>query len=159
MDTKDLLIHSLDICKVHAERLSLAIEKTDHLFPFCENTVTALAEENLAYLELLMSRFGKLQDVAGEKVFTFLLQQLGESVSNKTFIDKLNKLEKLEILPDAHWWMDLRKLSNKLTRDYPDNPDFMAKNINKAIIQAKELLVFWESLVIYIEANVLTQPT
>jgi hypothetical protein len=68
-----------------------------------------------------------------------------------TKIDKLNKLEQLELLPSATWWMDLRKLRNILTHEYPDNPAFLADNLNNAFIQVKRLLLFWESLISYIE--------
>ena len=64
-------------------------------------------------------------------------------------------MEQLELLPSASWWMDLRKLRNILTHEYPDDPVFLADNLNNAFIQAKRLLAFWESLFVYIETNIL----
>jgi hypothetical protein len=156
MTTIELLAYELKICLIHLDRLKLALKKTEHLYPFTENIISNIPEEDLGYLELLTARLGKLQDTLGEKVFTLILKALGEPMENKSFIDKLNKLEKLEILPSVQWWQDLRKLRNILVHEYPDNPAFIADNLNTAFIQTKRLLVFWDSLITYIEVNHLT---
>ncbi len=153
MTVVELLAYELKICFIHIDRLKLALKKTEHLYPFTEEIIRHIPEEDLVYLELLTVRLGKLQDTLGEKVFSLILEALGESMENKSFIDKLNKLEKLEILPSAQWWQDLRKLRNILVHEYPDNPAFIADNLNTAFIQTKRLLVFWESLAAYIKMN------
>jgi hypothetical protein len=152
---KVLLRESLKICTIHANRIQSALNKIEHLYPFTEKTVTDINTEDLAFLDVLTTRFCKLQDTLGEKVFTLLLESLGELVMNKSFIDKLNKLEKIEILPSADWWQDLRRLRNVLTHEYPDDPAFIAENLNNAFIQAKKLLHFWEHLNAHTKANVL----
>ncbi len=151
MNVNELLAYELKICRIHADRLNLALGKIDHLYPFTEEIVGAIPEEDLGYLELFTSRLGKLQDALGEKVFTYLLEALGESTESKSYIDKLNKLEKLGILPSVAWWQDLRKLRNILAHEYPDSPVFIADNLNTSFIQAKRLLAFWQSLVSYIK--------
>lgn len=153
MNTNELLSYELKICQIHGKRLSMALNKIGHLYPFTGENIEAISDEDLGYLELFTSRLGKLQDALGEKVFTLLLEILGESIDNKSYIDKLNKLEKLEILPSVTWWQELRKLRNILVHDYPDNPGFIADNLNTAFIQAKRLLAFWGSLVDYIKLN------
>jgi uncharacterized protein with HEPN domain len=117
-----------------------------------------ISDDDFVYVELLISRLGKLQDTLGEKVFTLILTLLGETVTNKSFIDKLNKLEKLEILPSAQWWQELRQLRNILTHEYPDNPLFIAENLNKAIVQAAALLYFWENLQLYVNSMNFKNP-
>ena len=111
---------------------------------------------DLGYMELFTSLLGKLQYALGEKVFTSLLEILGESTDSKSYIDKLNKLEKLEILPSVAWWQDLRKLRYILVHEYPDDPTFIADNLNTAFTQTKRMLVFWDSLVAYIKDHNLT---
>lgn len=155
MNFRDLLKEELTICQIHIDRLNLAIGRIERFYPFSEQMVSAIHEEDLPYFDLFTTRFSKFQDTLGEKVFPFLLECLGEEVINKSFIDKLNKLEQLELLPSASWWMDLRKLRNILTHEYPDNPVFLADNLNNAFIQTKRLLAFWESLFAYIEKNIL----
>ncbi len=151
MNSKALLKEELAICQIHVDRLNLAISRIERFYPFSEQMVSAISEEDLPYFDVFTTRFAKLQDALGEKVFTHLLECVGEQVANKSFIDKLNKLEQLELLPSAAWWMDLRKLRNILTHEYPDDPAFLADSLNNAFIQVKRLLLFWESLVLYIE--------
>ena len=151
MNTNELLLHELKICSIHVQRLNLALGKITHLYPFTGENMDAIPEEDLGYMELFTSRLGKLQDALGEKVFPLFLEGLGEEVGNKSYIDKLHKLEKLELLPSVAWWQDLRKLRNILVHEYPDDPTFIADNLNMAFIQAKRLLAFWDSVVIYIE--------
>lgn len=56
---------------------------------------------------------------------------LGESIDGLSMIDKANKLEKSSVLDNAHEWMELRKLSNNLTHEYPDHPEITASILNK----------------------------
>ena len=153
MNRIEVLAYQLKICRMHLDKLNLALEKIGKLYPFTEKAIVNLNEEDLVYLELFISRLGKLQDTLGEKVFGLMLEALGEFVENKSVIDKLNKLEKLEILPSVEWWQDLRKLRNVLVHDYPDDPAFIADNLNTAFVQTKRLLAFWESLNVYLRAH------
>lgn len=153
MSPSELLDHELKTCQIHADRLNLALNKIKHLYPFTGNSISTLTDEDLGYFELFTSRLDKLQDSLGEKVFTTLLDLIGETTENKSYLDKLNKLEKLEILPSVDWWQNLRKLRNILVHEYPDDPAFIADNLNQAFIQAQRLLTFWESLLNYIRGQ------
>lgn len=46
---------------------------------------------------------------------------MGESIQGLSFVDKLNLLERVEIIEDAYWWKDLRDLRNKLSHEYDIN--------------------------------------
>lgn len=151
MNSRELLKEEMAICQIHVDRLNLAIRKIEQFYPFSEQMISAISEEYLPYFELFTARFAKLQDTLGEKAFSHLLECMGEQIAQKSFIDKLNKLEQLEILPSAAWWIELRKIRNILTHEYPDDPAFLADNLNNAFIQVKRLLLFWESLASYIE--------
>jgi Tfp pilus assembly ATPase PilU len=150
MNALVLFEQELKICRVHAQRLNMAITRVQNLYPFNQNNIENLKDEEISFLDLLTTRLAKLQDILGEKFFVSVLELLGEDIQNKSYIDKLFKLEKLEILPDSNWWQELRKLSNVLTHEYPDDPGFMAETLNKAFVQSKRLIVFLESLEKYI---------
>lgn len=150
MNKKDSLIREIEICKLHASRLKFSIEKTKHLQPFTAELLSRVDGPDLGYLELLTNRLAKLQAHLGEKVFTLLLDCIGEDVSNKSHLDKIHKLEKLEILEDKKWWLDLRNLRNFLTHEYPDNPEFIATNLNDAVIESEKLVKFLEKIEKYI---------
>jgi len=97
-----------------------------------------------SYLEVVHSRFGKMQDDIGSKIFPAILEAKDKQA--ETFIDKLNALEKLGYLDDATWWAKLRELRNEITHDYQDDYESLADHTNKLVISAQELLEFWSSL-------------
>lgn len=142
------------IADIHARRLEAAIKKTDHLFPLTAVTLTSLEDEGIAMLDMMTTRFGKLQDLIGVKIFPLILDILGEDAL--TFRDKLNKLEKLSIIEDAHWWMEMREVRNQVTHDYPNNQDVLSADFNKMLPFVKELIIFWQNLKGYIN-NLLVQ--
>ena len=90
-----------------------------------------LTEQNITDIDQFLYRFGKLQDAVGEKLFTAILMFLREEkIRSKSFIDILNRLEKLEILDSKDDWFELRKIRNDLSHNYDDNPAEMASAIN-----------------------------
>jgi uncharacterized protein with HEPN domain len=52
-------------------------------------------------------------------LFPLTLEALAEPVSDKAFIDILNRLEKLEILDSAFSWVQLLKIRNDIAHEYP----------------------------------------
>jgi uncharacterized protein YutE (UPF0331/DUF86 family) len=69
----------------------------------------------------------------GQKLFKNLLKSLGEDYDSLSFLDILDKLEKLGIIPKADEWIQIRKLRNKLTHEYPDNISLVKDEIILAI--------------------------
>lgn len=148
MKTLELLEAQKKICTLHAQRLQMALDRLKPFFPFDTHNLNNLDPEHLGYLELLTNRFDKLQDAIGAKIFPLLLQALEEQedISKKTFIDILNRLEKLEILPSTDHWRDMRDIRNHITHEYPENPDLMVINLNKATSFIQDLLIYWSTL-------------
>ncbi len=70
-------------------------------------------------VEAFGSRFGRLQDTLGQKLLPAWLKVLGEQPTS--FIDNLNKAEKLGILPSVEEWMRLRELRNQMVHEYIDD--------------------------------------
>ncbi len=155
MNKIELLMYEMDICRIHADRLTLAISNIEHLYPFSDKIMVNISNDVLPSLDLFTTRLGRLQDTLGEKVFSALLECLEEPLERKSMIDKLNSLERLGILPSVQWWKDLRDLRNTLVYDYPNDPELMAKNLNNAFIHSKRLLVFLETLNGFIDKTVL----
>ncbi len=142
MNQKDLLIQYSSIADIHARRLVLALERVSHLAPFNAQKCEELTDDEVAFFDMLTTRFSKLQDVIGAKLFPLLLDILGEDA--KSFIDKLNRLEKLDYLDDADWWMRLREVRNQIAHDYPDDYEQIARHANNFVAMARELLDFWQ---------------
>lgn len=144
MKQKEFLKSFSEIADIQAKRLQTAIQQVKPLLPFTSTSFKDLDNEHLAYLDMLTTRFSKLQDILGRKIFTLILEILGEEAP--AFIDKLNKLEKLGFIEEAHWWITLREMRNQLTHDYPNNYETLATHVNAFIEQAEALCTYWTTL-------------
>jgi hypothetical protein len=56
-------------------------------------------------LDQFSTRFGKLQDVIGAKLFPAVLKLTKEPGELKTFIDKVYRLEKIDAIASAEEWL------------------------------------------------------
>jgi hypothetical protein len=97
-------------------------------------------------IDVVIMRFGQLQDMIGAQIFPRILEYLEESNPTDSFIDKLHKLEKLEYLPDVQWWRNLRKLRNNFSHDYLDDYEAIALFFNDLMTQVPQLLDYWKKL-------------
>lgn len=118
------------IADTHALRIEEALEHLKHIFPITKKSLSQLTDLEFLYLELLTSRFSKLQDHLGANVFNMFFLFNKENIDSLTMLDKLNKLEKLGIIQDAHVWSDMRLARNIVSHEYPDNPELIATTLN-----------------------------
>jgi hypothetical protein len=65
-------------------------------------------------------------------LFPAILLLGGEWRDDETFIDKLNRLEKLGVNPSDEW-MECRQIRNRMTHEYPDAPEQNANNLNRVV--------------------------
>ena len=152
MKIPEVMQSFIEIGDIHADRLEKALRHISHRVPFQALDMNKFADDELSYMEMMTSRFAKLQDILGAKVFPLLLQHLQESRSDDSGLDRLHKLEKLGILPSAQEWIMMRELRNHITHEYPDNPELMASNLNKTVEYAKKFMLFWQQLKATIKA-------
>lgn len=139
----------LEIANIHAQRLRYALDKLSAFFPLTAASVMTLSEEDLPLFELFTSRFAKWQDLMGSSVFPRLLEALGESDSTFTFLDKLNRLEKLGIIDSANLWLVMRKLRNHIAHEYPHQPELTAEYLNQIHEVSSELFLSLERVVAF----------
>jgi len=95
---------------------------------------------DLAVLDQFSTRFSKLQDVMGMKLFSAVLELTKEQGELAVFIDKLNRLEKIGAIRSASEWLILREMRNAFSHEYPDDPEVQAAIINKSFSLAGQLL-------------------
>ncbi len=121
----------LNECDKHLLRINSAYRRMSSFIPLNKQGYLNLTEQNITDIDQFLYRFCKLQDAVGEKLFTAILMFLREEkIRSKSFIDILNRLEKLEILDSKDDWFELRKIRNDLSHNYDDNPAEMASAIN-----------------------------
>ena len=132
------------VCDLHSRRLKFSILKTKNYAPLTAKKFENLSDEEIAFFDMLAIRFTKLQDVIGSKIFPFILNFLNEDA--ESFLDKLNRLEKLNFISSKEWWITFRNVRNDVTHDYPDDYDNLSRHFNKMFELSSELISYWENL-------------
>lgn len=145
----DKLEDAFKISDIHVDRLRYALKQLRQDYPFPPEFLSDLPMEKAADIELLTSRFAKLQDYMGAQIFPLLLQKLGEYADSMTFIDKLNKLEKFRVIDSAVEWRKMRELRNHIAHEYPDDPTLMAENLNQTYKMTTKLLEELEQVKVF----------
>jgi hypothetical protein len=134
------------IAEIHAKRLRFAMNYLKKKMPISAKDIENISDEDLPMFELYTSRFSKLQDFMGSSLFTAILETTGEQIEQMTFIDKLNKLEKLNLISSTQDWMSMRQIRNSLAHEYPEHPELTAKFFNDAYQLGTPLLETLEKL-------------
>ncbi len=137
---------TLWVCDRHAMRLAWVMEEIGSLFPLSGQQFDGLAPEEVAYLDQFSTRFGKLQDAMGAKLFPQVLDLVQEPGALVTFIDKVNRLEKIGAIESAEEWLILRELRNAFAHDYPEESEINAATLNRAMPLAEQLLDVYKQI-------------
>jgi len=140
---------TLDMCKRHANRLTWAMSRLRSKFPLSTETLRELNDIELAILDQFATRFSKLQDVMGAKLFPAVLELTKEPGQLTVFLDKLYRLEKIGAIPSAENWLRLRAMRNEFSHDYPDDPKIQVAILNKAYTLATDLLNILEQIELF----------
>jgi len=82
----------------------------------------------------------------GGKLFPAILENLGEDIRELPFIDRLAKLEKLNVLRSADEWMTLRETRNIVTHEYPFVTDEIIEGLNLLGKHQQLMLDIWEQV-------------
>lgn len=129
---------SLALCKRHADRLAWSMS---HIrFPLSAEALSQTDDTELAILDQFSTRFSKLQDAMGAKLFPAVLELSKEQGELAAFLDQLNRLEKIGAIPSAENWLLLREMRNQFSHDYPDDPALQSAILNKAHRMSGDLI-------------------
>jgi hypothetical protein len=109
-------------------------------FPLSAGVLADLDDTEHAVLDQFATRFSKLQDAMGAKLFPAVLELTKEPGALAAFLDKLFALEKIGAIPSAERWLVLREMRNQFGHDYPEDPDIQCAFLNEAFSLAEELL-------------------
>lgn len=138
-------VQTLYGCNKHKMRLNSAYSKIKSELPFKVETFDRLDEDKIEHIDQFLFRFSKLQDAMGEKLFTTLLILLNEDVRKKPFIDKLNILERLELI-DTFKWIELRKTRNDVAHEYSFNVEEVVDSLNDIFHARKSLIEIYDTI-------------
>ena len=131
-------------CVLHAEILAEALDEHGE-FNYSASTIESLNKPRLRLLDQMAYRFTKLQATLGEQVLPLLLDAAEEPLAEDVpFAQKLQRLERIGIIPSAEQWRELRIARNTIAHEYPDAPELKAAALNQFVRSASELLQFWK---------------
>lgn len=154
-EKRDKLNEAVQLSTIHCDRMSFAWEKVNKHFPLDVNKYKMLQPEELSFIDQLIFRFSKLQDSMGGKLFPAVLENLGEEVKGIPFIDRLVKLEELDIIASADEWMLLRETRNIVTHEYPFVTDEVIQGLNLLSKHCRLILEIWKRVENYINTRFL----
>ncbi len=138
-EQNDKIAETFDTCARHLKRMEFAKSKVGTFIPLNRDNYYILNDETIGFLDQYIFRFSKLQDIMGTRLFPLTLEALAEPVSDKAFIDILNRLEKLGILDSAFFWIQLRKIRNDIAHEYPASLIERIEGINYLFDHIEEL--------------------
>ena len=81
-------------------------------------------------VETFVARFGRLQDILGDKLLPRLLKALGENPSS--FADNLDLAEKLGWMESVSDWLGVRALRNQMIHEYLEDLHILKIALEKA---------------------------
>ncbi|MBD9358420.1 hypothetical protein [Methylomonas albis] len=105
-------------CWLHQTRLHTAWQEAVNFPSIKDLTIRDSNDVEVRMLDRIVVRFGKLQNLIGLRLLPAILQILQERQENDAFLDKLNRAEKIGVLPSVENWILLRELRNQ-TDEYP----------------------------------------
>ena len=81
-------------------------------------------------VETFVARFGRLQDILGDKLLPRLLKALGENPT--AFADNLDLAEKLGWMESVSDWLGMRALRNQMIHEYLEDLHILKIALEKA---------------------------
>jgi hypothetical protein len=146
-------------CALHRQRLHQAwLESCEYELFRQPGPASApqLTDAQVRTLDQLVFRFGRLQDAIGTRLLPALLQLTQEWRDNDPFLDKLNRAEKLGMLPSAEQWQLLRELRNQTAHEYPAQPELMLLNLQRLVQHVPLLENAFEQLAAFAQQRITT---
>jgi len=122
-------------CDKHLQRIEEAYGDIQDIIPLTVQQYQTLSKDEVQDIDQYLYRFSKLQDTLGQKIFKLVLNIYEPSDENISFLDLLNKLEKLNFLENTKEWIQLRDKRNKIAHQYDDEPFEMTQAINDILNQ------------------------
>ncbi len=122
--------YALNVLDKQFSKIELIVSEIKSFLPLKTEDMEDI--NRIKTIDSFIYRFGKIQDIMGEKLFPAFLEQLQEYNKSMSLIDILHKLEKLNAL-NTDDWIKIRQIRNTMTHEYPDNTDEIIATITSAL--------------------------
>ena len=153
------LLSAFKECNENIVHLSFVLKELNLFMPLTIQKYDNLTALDLVFIDAFIFRFIKLQDIMGEKLFRLILNNLKENDVNSDnipFIDILNKLEKYQIVDSADEWLNLRKIRNSFTHEYPEDLFRRVDSLNNGFNHVYNIYYIYVKIKNYAEKNILS---
>lgn len=117
-------------CEKHSARINFALHALGKKMPLSEVSFKTLDDESVALLDQFLYRFTKMQDAIGTRLLPAAYRLLTQDDTVRPFIDVLNHLEKLRVLPSVDQWQNFRNARNAIAHEYPERESESVAAIN-----------------------------
>jgi uncharacterized protein YutE (UPF0331/DUF86 family) len=143
--------------KKYMDILDRALDTFKHSYEKCKaiGVKEKYSYEELDKFESLTSRFARISDIVTQKILKNIFLLLREDA--KTFIDRINMAEKLEIIPGAEQLKIIRDLRNEITHEYC--MDDIAEIFKNVLEYSDALLETVEKVKMYVSGKILPLET
>lgn len=111
---KEKLKAEIEICSLHEHRLKISLKHIETHLPLTKQFFEKARDEDFAFLDMVAMRFSKLQDAIGKKIFPWILRITDDYEEDETFIDRLNRMERLGVIDSVQHWQALRDIRNAI---------------------------------------------
>jgi hypothetical protein len=89
-------------------------------------------DEHSEMLDAFVSRYGRLQDMLGDKLLPAMLRASLEKTGSQ--LDNLFRAEKLGWIDSTQTWIEIRELRNKLVHEYIESPVVLLSALQHALL-------------------------
>lgn len=147
----EILTSYIEIADCHDRRIKSAIRMLVRLEPFTKDNIKTTLSQDTAALDSLIYRFDCLLKNIEHKIFPALLKGLSELNPDDTYLDRLNKLEKYNILPSSGIWLKMIDSRDQIEKEYFSlDPQNLVEALNRFIGYSRVLLEYWDEIKSYI---------
>jgi hypothetical protein len=140
----------LNECNKHKIRIEKSYAKVKEIFPLSAPRYQSLNDDEIEAIDQYLFRFSKLQDTLGKRVFRMIVSEYEDNINELTFLDILNRLEKIGLLDDVNIWKKLRDVRNDISHQYDDEPQEMAEALNNIFAYKTELISIFDKIELFV---------
>ena len=149
----------LNECNKHKIRIEKSYAKVKEIFPLSAPRYRKLSDDEIEAIDQYLFRFAKLQDTLGKQVFKMIVSEYDDTIDDLTFLDVLNRLEKIGVLEDVNIWKKLRDVRNNISHQYDDEPEEMAEALNNIFAYKTELIAIFDKIEIFVNRGKIDDNT
>jgi len=153
-DLQKRLKFLIRVVKREMEHLSYS---SNQIFPQADKPLKGASLQKLleepqfaVNLEAFTSRFCRLQDTVGDKLLPAWLLANGEPI--KRAFENLSLAERLDMIPSAEEWIEIRLLRNQMVHEYIESIEILTDALNRAKAYQPQLENFANKMVEQIAA-------